>query len=92
MLPVVRGDEETRWHILLYTLLLVVATLLLFSIHAMGIIYLGAALILGSIFIGEAIRLLRTPSIPQARRVFMYSNMYLALLFAAMVIDRMMLA
>jgi len=92
MLPVVRGDEETRWHIMLYTLLLVAATLLLYMVHAMGWVYLASALVLGALFILEAVRLLHSPSLAQARHLFMYSNMYLALLFAAMVVDRLLLA
>lgn len=89
MLPVVVGEHETRRQILLYSLLLLAATLILFAMRAMGIFYLAAALVLGGGLVFLAIRLLRSgTSQATARTLFWYSNLYLALLFAAMVVDR----
>jgi protoheme IX farnesyltransferase len=90
MLPVVLGEAETRKQILLYSLLLLGVTLILFAMHAMGYIYLTAALILGGILIYMAIRLWRDQTKHWARTLFWYSNCYLAAIFAAMVIDRVL--
>jgi protoheme IX farnesyltransferase len=88
MLPVVVGEHETKRQILLYSLLLLAATLVLFSMQAMGYFYLAAALALGGGLLFLAVRLLREQTLRYARTLFWYSNLYLALLFAAMVIDR----
>lgn len=89
MLPSVTSEEHAAWQILVYSLLVVIASLLLYSVHAMGALYLVAALILGAGFILQAWRL-RTNSTPrQAHRTFMYSNYYLAALFGAMIVDRL---
>jgi len=88
MLPVVMGERETRKQILLYSLLLLAVTMILFAMHAMGYFYLLIALVLGGILIYMAIRLIRDQSKKWARTLFWYSNCYLALIFAAMVIDR----
>ncbi len=88
MLPVVVGEHETKRQILLYTLLLLSATLVLFGMRAMGYFYLAAALALGGGLLFLAVRLLREQTLRYARTLFWYSNLYLALLFAAMVIDR----
>jgi protoheme IX farnesyltransferase len=88
MLPVVMGEQETRKQILLYSLLLLAVTMILFAMHAMGYFYLLVALALGGILIYMAVRLMRDRSKKWARTLFWYSNCYLALIFAAMVIDR----
>ncbi|HEY6411954.1 MAG TPA: heme o synthase [Ktedonobacteraceae bacterium] len=88
MLPVVMGERETRKQILLYSLLLLAVTLVLFGMGAMGYIYLVAALTLGGILVYMAIRLLREKTKGWAKTLFWYSNCYLAMIFAAMVIDR----
>jgi len=88
MLPVVAGVTYTKWRILAYTLLVVACSLSLYLIHVMGPIYLAAALGLGAAFIYKAVRLLRESGNGRARGTFMYSNLYLALIFFAMVIDR----
>ena len=89
MMPVVMGEAETRKQILLYSLLLLGVTMILFVMHTMGYIYLAAALILGGILIYMAIRLsLDKQSKRWARTLFWYSNCYLAAIFAVMVIDR----
>jgi len=88
MLPVVMGEGETRKQIFLYSLLLLAVTLVLFGMGAMGYIYLIAAVVLGGILVYMSIRLLRDKSKNWAKTLFWYSNCYLALIFAAMVIDR----
>ncbi len=87
MLPVVRGEEETRWQILLYTILLVAVTLLPYAFGLFGGIYLVAALILGSAFTWMALRLRERADKRSALRLYLFSLAYLALLFAAMVAD-----
>jgi protoheme IX farnesyltransferase len=91
MLPVSHGEEETRWHILLYSLLLVGVTLLLYPAQAVGWVYLVLALLLGARFVGLAMRLWREATASAAHRLFKYSTTYLALLFGAMVLDRILL-
>ena len=88
MLPVVMGEAETRRQILLYSLLLLAVTLILFAIHAMGYFYLAGALLLGGGLIYLAVRLWHDKSKKWARTLFWYSNMYLAAIFAIMVLDR----
>jgi protoheme IX farnesyltransferase len=88
MLPVVMGEHETRKQIFLYSLLLLAVTLMLFAMQAMGYFYLFCALVLGGILVYMAVRLLRDASKKWARTLFWYSNCYLALIFAAMVLDR----
>ncbi len=88
MMPVVMGEKETRRQIVLYTLLLIAVTLVLFSTQAMGYLYLISAIGLGAGFLYLAIRVLRDETKRWARTLFWYSNCYLALLFAFMVIDR----
>ena len=90
MLPVVRGDEATAWNILAYAASLLPLTLLLFIIGGLGYLYLAAAIILGALFIGYAFRLLRGGAIRRramARAVYLYSLLYLALLFVAIMVD-----
>jgi protoheme IX farnesyltransferase len=88
MLPVVRGEAETRRQILLYALLLVALTLVLSPFGMMGLVYFGSALVLGAIFIGYAVRLWRLATPQAARRLYLYSMLYLFLLFTAMAVDR----
>jgi protoheme IX farnesyltransferase len=88
MLPVVRGEDETRRQIVLYSLLLVVLTLVLSPFGMMGGIYFAAAAALGGLFIVDAIRLWRQATPQAARRLYLYSILYLFALFAAMAVDR----
>ena len=88
MLPVVKGEAETRWQILLYSLLLLGISAVLFAMHSMGYIYLVGSLLLGGGMVYLAIRLWREHDKKWARTLFWYSNMYLAAIFAVMVIDR----
>ncbi|WP_218030933.1 heme o synthase [Dictyobacter aurantiacus] len=90
MLPVVRGRRETRRQIGLYTLLLVGITLLPWLLRGLGNLYLVGALLLNAILVYMALRLLLDRTKRRARTLFWYSNCYLALLFAAMVLDRVL--
>jgi len=87
MLPVVRGPAETRKQIMVYSVLMVLVTLLLVATGTSGLLYLGLATVLGGIFLYDAVRLLRERTQRAARRLYLYSLLYLALLFLAMVID-----
>ena len=87
MLPVVRGEAETRRQILLYSVLLYAVTQLPFCAGGFGAIYLVASLVLGLGFIGGAVRLYRRADRSSALRLYLYSLAYLALLFCAMVAD-----
>jgi len=87
MLPVVRGVEETKRQILLWTLVMVGVTLLPVVSGAAGAIYLVSALVLGAVFIVLAALLARDPAIGWARATFHYSLLYLALIFVALVVD-----
>ena len=89
MLPVVAGLDKTRLNVLVYTGILVTFSLALCLTGAMGLLYLAAAAALGGVFLWKAWALLRDGSTQRARGCFIYSNLYLALLFAAMVIDRL---
>ncbi len=88
MLPVIKGEAETRRQILLYSLVVLATTLVLFAMGAMGYVYLVGAVILGGGLVYLAIRLWRDQSKKWARTLFWYSNMYLAAIFAIMVLDR----
>jgi heme o synthase len=90
MLPVVMGEAETRRQIFLYSLLLLAVTLVLFGMHAMGYLYLVVAVTLGGILVYMSVRLMRDQSKRWARTLFWYSNCYLAMIFAAMVVDRVL--
>jgi protoheme IX farnesyltransferase len=87
MLPVVRGERETRRQILLYTVLLYAVSQLPFCAGAFGTTYLVASVLLGAVFIYGAARLTREPQRRNALRLYLYSLAYLAALFAAMVAD-----
>jgi protoheme IX farnesyltransferase len=87
MLPVTHGIEFTRLHLFLYTLLLAAATLLPFATHMAGWFYLGAAVVLDAVFIAYAVALWRRYSDALAKRTFAYSIFYLAMLFAALMVD-----
>ncbi|HJT98266.1 MAG TPA: heme o synthase, partial [Rhodanobacteraceae bacterium] len=87
MLPVTHGVEYTRWHVLYYTILLVVVTVLPYLTGMSGLFYLGGALVLGGGFLYYAIRLLHPPDEFFAMRVFNYSIVYLMALFAFLLVD-----
>ena len=87
MLPITHGNAFTRLHILLYTFMLVVVTLMPFIIRMSGLFYLAAALFLGGWFIRHALSLYRVYSDELARKTFRFSILYLALLFGALLVD-----
>jgi protoheme IX farnesyltransferase len=87
MMPVVHGETETRRQIVLYTCLLFVLTLLPVVFGFFGAIYAAAALALGTAFTVLAVRLQRTADRRSALRTYLFSLLYLALLFCAMVAD-----
>lgn len=87
MLPVTHGVEYTRLQVLLYTLLLIAATLLPWVTGMSGSFYLGGALVLNAVFLYYALRLMRPPSERFAMDVFNYSVIYLMALFAFLLVD-----
>jgi protoheme IX farnesyltransferase len=87
MLPVVRGEEETRRQITLYTVLLVAVTFLPVAGQLFDGIYAAAAAVLGGWFLWLAVRLQRHPDRGAALKLYLFSMLYLALLFGAMVAD-----
>jgi len=87
MLPVTHGQRFTRLYVMLYTLVLFASSLLPFAYGMSGWIYLAAALALSGVFVGYAVRLYLSYSDALARRTFRYSIAYLALLFAALLVD-----
>ncbi len=91
MLPVTHGVEYTRWQILLYTVLLLVATILPWASGMSGLFYLGGALVLGIVFVWHAWKLLDPPDELYAMKVFNYSIVYLMALFAFLLVDHWLL-
>jgi protoheme IX farnesyltransferase len=87
MLPVTHGKEYTRLQVLLYTLVLFAVSLLPFAIRMSGWLYLAAAVVLGAIYVVHAVRIRLAYSDELARRCFRYSILYLAALFAALLVD-----
>ncbi len=92
MLPVVRGTDETRRQILLYSLVLFGTSMLLVPVAPMGALYTVAAVALGGWFVWRALRLWRGTSPAESMRLFRYSIVYLALLFAAVAADAALVA
>ncbi|HXF79968.1 MAG TPA: heme o synthase [Usitatibacter sp.] len=87
MLPVTHGEAYTRLHLLLYTLILVAATLLPFATRMAGWFYLGAVAVLDAVFVFYAVSIWRRYSDALAKRTFAYSIFFLAMLFAALMVD-----
>jgi protoheme IX farnesyltransferase len=87
MLPVVRGEQETRRQILLYSGLLYAVTQLPFCAGGFGIVYLIGSIVLGLAFLAGAWRLYRRADRKSALRLYLFSMLYLAMLFAVMVLD-----
>ena len=88
MLPVTHGEGYTRLHILLYTILLVVITVIPYLTGMSGLIYLAAAVVLGAIFLNYAVRMMRDrDDVELPMRTFKFSITYLAILFAALLVD-----
>ena len=98
MMPVARGESVTRFQILFYSVQLVIISLspavLLWLPQApllLDLVYLASAAILGLILIGLAVKLIRRADKATARALYKYSSLYLALLFLAMIFDRLLL-
>ncbi len=87
MLPVVKGEAETRRQILIYTFVMVAVTIGPFATGLLGGFYLASALVLGGIFIAFSTGLYRNPAPALNLRTYLYSLAYLALLFVAMAVD-----
>jgi protoheme IX farnesyltransferase len=87
MLPVTHGNEFTRQYILLYTILLVLITILPYLSGLSGLIYLVAALVLGGRFLVYAVRLKKDDGLELPMQVFRFSINYLMILFLALLID-----
>jgi protoheme IX farnesyltransferase len=87
MLPVVRWTHAAARQIVVYSFVVVAVTLALVAVGSMGWVYLGAAIVLGALLVWQAIRLQRDASAERALKLFIFSNTYLALLFAAIAVD-----
>ncbi|MEK7844804.1 MAG: heme o synthase, partial [Pseudomonadota bacterium] len=87
MLPVTHGDQFTRLHVLLYTVILCIVTILPYITQMSGLIYLASAVVLNGIFMYYAIEIYRNYSDQLAREAFRFSILYLALLFVALLVD-----
>jgi len=87
MLPVVHGDATTKQQIMLYTVLMLAITLLLTPLGLAGPVYFVCAAVLGAIFLRDAYRVYRDTETTWAWHLYKYSLLYLALLFAALVLD-----
>jgi len=93
MAPLVWGESETKRQMLWYTLILIPLTLLPYSFGVLGGIYLASAAALGALFLIEVVQVMRTTTFNKpAWRLYKFSLLYLALLFAAMVVDRGLLS
>ncbi|MDR7562362.1 MAG: heme o synthase [Armatimonadota bacterium] len=90
MLPVVRGEAQTRREILVYAAALVTATLGMAGLGGTGLLYGASASLLGALLLRGAWRLYREKTLQAAWSLFKFSNAYLALLFAALVADRIL--
>jgi protoheme IX farnesyltransferase len=87
MLPVVETEDHTRWQIFWYSVILLPLSIMLVAVGALGLVYLALAVALNAIFLWYAVRLLTEATLGAARKLYRYSLLYLALLFAAMVLD-----
>jgi protoheme IX farnesyltransferase len=90
MMPTVVGFTRTARQIVVYTVLLWVMSLVFHPVARMGDLYLAAAIVLGAIFLWQAVQLLRDRTPERAMRLFGYSISYLTLLFAAMAADQLL--
>ena len=90
MLPVVASLKTTAQRILIYTVLLWALTLVFAPVADMGVVYIGSAVILGAVFTGMAVSVLRNPTPSKAMGLFGYSISYVTLLFGAMALDQLL--
>ena len=87
MLPVTHGEKFTLLHILLYTIILIIVTLMPFSVGMTGLIYLVIATVLNGYFLYYVVMLYRNYSDKLSMKIFKYSILYLGLIFSALLID-----
>lgn len=92
MMPVAHGEQATRYQILLYSVQLLLITLLPWAFGVLGLAYLLLAVALGAGMVWWSVKLLRDGSKAVARTTYKYSTAYLAFLFLAMIVDRLLLA
>jgi protoheme IX farnesyltransferase len=90
MMPVVRGERETRWQILIYTIELIILTLALPLFGLGGSIYFVSAVILGGLLLYSAWKVWRTEGNKVAWKMYRHSSMYLAFLFLALMVDALL--
>jgi len=91
MAPLVWGERETKRQMLWYTLILVPLTLLPYAFGALGLVYLVCSAVLGALFVRDVVAVTRAAEWTKAAwRLYKFSLLYLALLFAAMVLDRVL--
>jgi protoheme IX farnesyltransferase len=88
MMPVVKGIEYTKIQIVLYSILLMVVSLLLFATGYFGYVYLTGAAILGGIFIQKSWKLKKSTGADNSMSLFLYSIVYLTLIFLLMIVDK----
>ena len=88
MMPVVKGIEYTKIQIVLYSILLMVVSLLLFATGYFGYVYLIGAAILGGIFIQKSWKLKQSTGADNSMSLFLYSIVYLTLIFLLMIVDK----
>jgi protoheme IX farnesyltransferase len=87
MMPVVRGEQETRKQILIYTVELIAVTLLLPAFNLAGTVYLASALLLGGALFYAAWKVWKVGGNKAAWTMYRWSSMYLAFIFLAIMID-----
>jgi heme o synthase len=91
MLPAVRGTRQTAARILAYSVAVVAASFVLVPVAGLGPLYVASSVGLGVVLVGAAIRLLRTQAVRAAMALFHFSITYLALLFGAAALDRLLI-
>jgi protoheme IX farnesyltransferase len=92
MAPLVWGERETKRQMFWYTVILIPLTLLPYAFGALGLVYFASAVILGGMFFADVIRVIRAEEWAKpAWRLYKFSLLYLALIFAAMVVDRVVM-
>ncbi len=87
MLPVTHGVRETTHQIALYTVLMVAITLVFFAVAQMGLLFLAGAIVLGGLFLAQALAMAREGTDARAVRIYKYSITYLTALFALIIVD-----
>ena len=87
MLPITHGEEFTRLHILLYTIILVTVSIMPFTIGMSGLLYLAGAVALDAVFLYYVVKLYRVYSDALSKKTFAYSIFYLTALFAVLLVD-----